>query len=131
MKLFGSSSDATLAASNALNRSMTFHSVLAGIKAAITMDTLASENFLTQSFVKPHRLKMEPPGALTVTLGNGDIVEMLGRIKLHTRICGYSHYIWYNALTLANGFECVLGLLNECVSQCDRLWQPKMCGAQG
>ena len=89
---------------------LSFEAHVAGIPIKLTLDTLASQNFISESFARQHHISFTPRDKVKVTLGVGREVSMLGQVTLHTKLGPYNHKVVFNVLSLAPGIDAVLGL---------------------
>ena len=89
---------------------LSFEAFVAGVPITLTLDTLASQNFISESFARQHHIAYQPRDKVKVTLGDGREVHMLGQVTLHTKLGPYNHKVVFNVFSLAPDIDAVLGL---------------------
>ena len=86
---------------------MSFSGHVAHQDASVLMDSAASHCFVDFGFAKTFRLKVKK-GNNTLVLGNGDEVQMDGKIEVHVKIQQYQSQITCIVANLSEGIDLIL-----------------------
>jgi hypothetical protein len=85
--------------------------VVASRKAKILLDTGASDNFISESFVIKHGLHMRGASHLTsVTMGGGTTATVTGTVKCAVTMGAFKVDVDFHVLKLVPTFDAILGL---------------------
>ncbi len=87
-----------------------WHATLAGLASNILLDTGAQENFISQQFLADHGISYHPLSTSgTVTLGNGSVGKVTGKLTLTLSIRNYHTKVSMYVTDLSEGIHAVLG----------------------